>query len=363
MGIIRVAYISLFFREMLTGNPFNLCVGEDGREMQSKRAVLIVCVLAIILLAIETLCIGTKAIPLSTIYDAFFNFDAENKDHQIVLTGRLPRVIATLFVGACLAIAGSLMQGITRNYLASPSLMGVNDGSAFVITLLLVFMPSISNITLVLFSMVGSALGAALVYGMAMLIRNGLSPVRLAIIGTIVGAFLSSIATAVAMYFQISQTISSWYNSKLYMVSIDMIWLTVPFGLVGIVMAIFISRYVTLISLGEDIATGLGAQKKFIKIVAMVAVVLLTGPSVALVGKIAFVGLIIPHVVRMLIGSDYERVIPYSALVGAAFLLACDVISRFINAPFETPIGVVTALIGVPFFFYLIRKKGGAAYA
>lgn len=331
--------------------------------MRSKKWIIPTSILVIVLLALETLCIGTKDIPLSTVYDAFFNFDENNKDHQIVITGRLPRALATIFVGAFLAVAGSLMQGITRNYLASPSLMGVNDGSAFVITLLLVFIPGVSNGTLVAFSLVGSALGAGAVYGMALLIRNGLSPVRLAIIGTIVGTFLSSVATAIAMYNQISQTISSWYNSKIPMVALDMVWLTVPLGCVGIIIAICISRHVTLISLGDEVAEGLGSNKAMIKVLAMLAVVLLTGPAVALVGKVAFVGLIIPHIVRMLIGGDYEKIIPYSALIGAAFLLACDVISRFINAPFETPIGVVTALIGVPFFFYLIRKKGGAANA
>lgn len=331
--------------------------------MRSKKWIIPTSILIIVLLALETLCIGTKDIPLSTVYDAFFNFDENNKDHQIVITGRLPRALATIFVGAFLAVAGSLMQGITRNYLASPSLMGVNDGSAFVITLLLVFIPGVSNGTLVAFSLVGSALGAGAVYGMALLIRNGLSPVRLAIIGTIVGTFLSSVATAIAMYNQISQTISSWYNSKIPMVALDMVWLTVPLGCVGIIIAICISRHVTLISLGDEVAEGLGSNKAMIKVLAMLAVVLLTGPAVALVGKVAFVGLIIPHIVRMLIGGDYEKIIPYSALIGAAFLLACDVISRFINAPFETPIGVVTALIGVPFFFYLIRKKGGAANA
>lgn len=331
--------------------------------MRSKKWIMPVSIVIIILLAVETLCIGTKDIPLSTVYDAFFNFDDSNKDHQIVITGRLPRALATIFVGAFLAVAGSLMQGITRNYLASPSLMGVNDGSAFVITLLLVFLPGVTNGTLVAFSLVGSALGAGAVYGMALVIRNGLSPVRLAIIGTIVGTFLSSVATAVAMYYQVSQTISSWYNSKIPMVALDMVWLTVPLGCVGIVIAICISRHVTLISLGDEVAEGLGSNKTMIKILAMLAVVLLTGPAVALVGKVAFVGLIIPHIVRMLIGGDYEKIIPYSAFVGAAFLLACDVISRFVNAPFETPIGVITALIGVPFFFYLIRKKGGAVNA
>lgn len=331
--------------------------------MRSKQLIIPICILLIIILAVETLCVGTKDISIETVYKALFHFDANNKDHQIIISGRLPRAIATIFVGAFLAVAGSLMQGITRNYLASPSLMGVNDGSSFMITLLVVFFPNTSNVMLVLFSIVGSALGAGLVYAMASLIRNGMTPVRLAIIGTIVGTFLSSVATAIAMFNQISQTISAWYNSKLHMVSIDMIWLTLPLGCIGLIIALSISRNVTLISLGDDVAVGLGAKQNSVKIAAMIAVVLLTGPAVALVGKIAFVGLVIPHIVRMLIGGDYEKVIPHSAFLGATFLLACDVISRFVNWPFETPIGVITAVIGVPFFFYLIRKKGGAVNA
>lgn len=302
---------------------------------------------------------GAKEISALTAWQAFTAFDENNVDHQIILTSRLPRVAAALLVGSFLAVAGAIMQGITRNYLASPSLMGVNDGSAFVITIALVFFPNLPNYQMIILSMIGSALGAGLVFGFGSLIKNGLSPVRLAIIGTVIGTFLSSIATTIAMYFQVSQTVSVWYNSKIHMVDPNLLWISIPFGVTGLLLALFASKAITIASLGEDIAIGLGLKTTFIKAISMLAVVLLTGTAVALVGKIAFVGLVIPHITKFIVGVDYRFVIPCSAVIGAVFLAVCDLVSRFINFPFETPIGVVTAIIGVPFFLYLIRTRGG----
>ena len=302
---------------------------------------------------------GTKDISLANIWQVITNFDETNIDHQIIWTGRIPRALAVLMVGAFLAVAGSVMQGITRNYLASPSLMGVNDGSAFVITLAIVFLPGLSNFEMIVLSMIGSALGASLVLGFGSLIKNGLSPVRLAIIGTVIGTFLSSIATAIAMYFQVSQTVNAWYNTKVQSVGLDMLLVGLPIGLLGLLLAIFCARATTITSLGEDVAVGLGQKTKSVRFISMFAVVCLTGTAVALVGKIAFVGLIIPHITRMLVGIDYRTIIPCSAVLGAAFLSMCDLISRYVNFPYETPIGVVTSIIGVPFFLYLIRTRGG----
>lgn len=302
---------------------------------------------------------GVKDIGILTIWQAITQFDANNVDHNIIMSSRLPRVVAALFAGTALAVSGALMQGVTRNYLASPSLMGVNDGSIFVITLAMVFFPGLSNVQMILLSMVGSAIGAGLVFGFGSLVKNGLSPVRLAIIGTVIGTFLSSIASAVAMFFQVSQNVSVWYNSKLHSVNPDMLLLSIPFGIVGLIMAISISKSVTVATLGDETAVSLGQRTIWVKIISMLSVVCLTGTAVALVGKIAFVGLVIPHITRFIVGVDYRFIIPCSAVIGAVFLALCDVISRYINFPFETPIGVVTAFIGIPFFLYFIRKRGG----
>ncbi len=303
---------------------------------------------------------GTKSIPKEVVFDAIFNFDESNIDHIIIRNNRLPRSIAVLVVGGFLAVAGSIMQGITRNYLASPSLMGVNDGSAFLITIAMVFYPGLSNGSLILVSIIGSVIGAVLVLGIGSSIKNGLSPVRLAIIGTIVGSFLSSLGSAIAMYFQVSQSISSWYNTKVHTVNSDLLKIIIPIGVIGIIVAIIIAKDITISSLGEDIAISLGQRTNIVKYLSVGAVVLLTATSVALVGKIAFVGLVIPNITRMIVGHDYKYIIPYSLIGGAFFLGLCDLLSRYIAFPFETPIGTVTAIIGVPFFLYMIKTKGGS---
>lgn len=301
---------------------------------------------------------GAKNIDIGTIREALFHFDAGNVNHQIIIHSRLPRAVGALLIGAFLAISGALMQGMTRNYLASPSIMGVSDGSAFAITLCMVFMPDSNSMEMILYSFMGSALSIVIVFGLASLLPGGLSPVHMAILGTIIGTFLSSLSAAMAAYFQISQNISFWYNARLHQLNPELIKLAIPFAVIGIVLAIWLSKSITVLSLGEEIALSLGQKTKLIKFATMLTVVILTGISVALAGKIGFVGLIVPHIVRFLTGVNYRWIIPCSGIVGALFLALCDVVSRFLNYPYEMPIGVVTSLLGVPFFLYLIRSKG-----
>ncbi|MEW4368249.1 FecCD family ABC transporter permease [Paenibacillus kandeliae] len=305
---------------------------------------------------------GANDIDLSTVVQALFHFDENDITHQIIVHSRLPRALGALCIGAFLAVSGAIMQGMTRNYLASPSIMGVSDGSVMAITLCMIMLPGATSLTMVVYSLVGSAIGAGIVFGLAWLLPNGTSPVRMAILGTIIGTFLSGVAEAAATYFQVSQSVSFWYNARLNQIDPMMLKLILPFALVGLLMALMLARYITVLSMGDEIAAGLGQRTTVIKALSMLAVVILTGCSVALAGKIAFVGLLVPHTTRYLVGTDYRKVIPCAAWLGGLFLCWCDLISRWLNAPFETPIGVVTALFGVPFFLYLIRRKGGKAH-
>ncbi len=251
------------------------------------------------------------------------------------------------------------MQGLLRNYLASPSIMGVSDGSVFVITLCVILLPGASSKTLIIFSLIGSALGAILVFSIARLLPNGMSPLTLAILGTIIGTFLSGISQALATYYQVSQNISFWYNARLHQMDPTLIKWTIPFAIAGLVLAAAVSRSITTVALGEEVAQGLGINLVLMKVLTMLSVVILTGISVAMAGKIAFIGLVVPHITRFLVGQNYRKIIFYAAIIGALFLAWSDVISRFLNYPFETPIGVVTALVGVPYFLYLIKTRGG----
>jgi iron complex transport system permease protein len=306
---------------------------------------------------------GAKPMDWKTALDAFFSFDAANVDHQIVLHSRLPRAAGAVLIGAFLAVSGAIMQGMTRNFLASPSVLGVTDGAAFVITLFMILMPNAGSMTLIAGSFIGSILGIAAVFAVAWLIPGGMSPVKLAVLGTVLGTFLSSVSGALSIYYNVSQNVSFWFNARLHQMDPGMIQLALPFAAAGLALAVLLSKSITLISLGDEIAAGLGQRTVLIKLGSMLCVVLLTGASVALAGKIAFVGLIIPHIARFLIGIDYRWVIPCSGVMGGVFLGMSDVLSRFLNYPFETPIGVVTAAVGIPFFLYLIRKRGGGEHA
>lgn len=306
---------------------------------------------------------GAKEIDAATIWDALFHFDPGNVNHQIVMHSRLPRFVGALLIGAFLAISGALMQGVTRNPLASPSIMGVTDGSAFAITACMVLVPQASSMEMIAISLFGSACAVAMVLTLSRLLPNGMTPVGMAIIGTITGTFLSSLSAALASYFQISQSVSFWYNARLHLLDPGLIKLVIPFAVIGIGLGLFLSRSIMVLSLGEDISASLGQKTILVKLLAMAAVVILTGISVALAGKIGFVGLIIPHITRFLVGSDYRLLVPCAAFMGGIFLALSDVLSRFLNYPFETPIGVVTALFGVPFFLYLIYTRGGGKHA
>ncbi|MBP2659127.1 MAG: ABC-type transporter, integral rane subunit [Firmicutes bacterium] len=317
----------------------------------------------ILLMAALSILYGAKEIDVMTIQNAIFQFDPTNVDHQIIMSSRLPRAIGTMLIGCALAVSGALMQGITRNYLASPGIMGISDGSILAVTLSMILLPEASDLQRIIFSFAGSALGAGIVFGLGSILPNGLSPVRLAILGTIIGTFLSSFASALAIYFQISQDIGFWYHARLHQLQPEQVGLAIPFVVVGMLAALRIARSVTVLSLGEEVAVSLGQRTTVVKVLAAAAVMLLTGSAVALAGKIAFVGLIVPHIVRFLVGADYKWVIPCSGVLGAIFLALSDIVSRFLNYPFETPVGVITSLIGVPFFLYLARKKGGNKYA
>ncbi|WP_336604368.1 FecCD family ABC transporter permease [Paenibacillus sp. MMS18-CY102] len=325
--------------------------------------VLLLAPFAMGIVVVLSVVLGAKQIALHTVWDALFHFDPDNIDHQIIRTSRVPRAIGSLMIGAFLAISGALMQGMTRNYLASPSILGVSDGSVFVVTLAVAFLPDVHSVGLVALSMIGSAIGVGLVFGLAWLVPNGLSPVGIAILGTIVGTFLNGVAAATAMYKQISQDISFWYNARLDQMDPGLIKISIPFAVVGIILAMFLSRSVTLLSLGEEISANLGVRTKWVKGLTMLSVVILTGVSVALAGKIAFIGLIVPHIARFISGIDYRWIVPVSGVIGGSFLVVSDLLARFVNYPFETPVGVVTALFGVPFFLYLIKTRGGGKHA
>lgn len=301
---------------------------------------------------------GASNIKLSTIWEAFVRFDADSTPHQIIQRLRMPRALAAALIGGSLAVSGAIMQGMTRNALASPSIMGVTAGASFMMSIGFAFMESPSITALMLLSFAGAGLGAGLVLLIGSLSKRGLTPVKLALAGSAVTALLSSISSAIAIRFNVAKDISFWYAGGVSGVQWVNVKLLIPVAIVGLLIALALSRSITVMSLGEEVATGLGQKTGTVKFLGTLVVLLLTGAAVAVGGTIGFVGLVIPHIVRFIVGPDYRLIIPCSAVMGALLLVFADVGARMINPPFETPVGAITAMIGVPFFLYLARREG-----
>lgn len=279
---------------------------------------------------------------------------------SIIRDIRLPREVAAIFVGAALAVSGAIMQGITRNPLADPGLLGLSAGAYAALAVTIAFIPSANYFLTMIACFIGAALGALLVFGIGSMKKGGLSPFRIVLAGAAVSAFLYAIAEGLGLYFNISKDISMWTAGGMVGTTWNQLQLIVPFIVIGIVVSIFLSRQLTILSLSEEVAVGLGQNIRRIKILLFIVIIILAGASVALVGNITFVGLMIPHLVRAMVGTDYRFVLPMSAIVGATFMLFADTLGRTIHAPYETPVVAIVAMLGLPFFLIIVRKGGNA---
>lgn len=314
-------------------------------------------VIALLLGIAVSVSFGAADIAFTTVWEAVFQFNPELTNHQIVQELRLPRVLGGAMVGACFAVAGSIMQGMTRNPLADSGLLGLNAGAGFMLALCFAFFPGLPYMSLILFAFLGAALGAGLVFGIGSLARGGLTPVRLVLAGAAVSALLVALSEGIALHFRIGQDLAFWYAGGVAGTRWSHLEIMFPWIAAALIGALIISRSITLLSLGEEIAVGLGQRTKLIKLVGMIIVLILAGAAVSVVGAVSFVGLIIPHLTRYLVGVDYRLIIPCSAVLGSLLVVLSDLGARMINPPYETPIGAIISLIGVPFFLYLARKE------
>ncbi|MGY0692812.1 FecCD family ABC transporter permease [Virgibacillus sp. FSP13] len=325
-----------------------------------KSSIIIIALIVLIISIGLSVSYGAVDINLSTVWQAVFHFNTNITEHQVIQELRLPRAISAALVGAFLAVSGAIMQGLTRNPLASPSIMGVTDGAAFTLVVMLAFFPGASNFGFTVASFVGAGIAVVLVFMVGSFSTSGLTPVKLALAGVAIGTLLSSLSSVISLHFQLEKQMSFWFAGGLAGTDWTSVFILLISGGVGLFLALAISRSITLLSLGEDVSTGLGQNNLVTKIIGIVAVLVLTGAAVSIAGTVAFVGLIIPHITRFIMGTDYRWIIPSSALFGALLLVLSDVTARLVNAPFETPVGAITSLIGVPFFLYLARGNGGA---
>lgn len=302
---------------------------------------------------------GKHPLPLHAAADALFSFDG-SREHLIVRTVRLPRALTAMAVGACLAMAGTLMQAVTRNALAGPELFGVNQGAALMIVLSIYGWGRASFDGYVAFAFAGAAAAGVIVYALASIGSAGrsLPAIRLVLAGSTVNLLFASLTQGVLVFDEESlDTMRFWLAGSLTGRSSGLLVQVAPFMAVGAALALLLGRQMNLLSLGEETAEGLGQRTAWVKAAALAAVTLLAGASVALAGPIGFIGLAVPHLTRFLIGSDNRWVLPYSALNGAILLLLADLAARFIVPSQEISAGIVTAALGAPFLLYLAQRR------
>ncbi|NEO31106.1 MAG: iron ABC transporter permease [Symploca sp. SIO3C6] len=318
---------------------------------------LLVSLLILWLCLMASITLGAADISLGEVYQALRAFDGST-DHLIIRTVRLPRTITAMLVGAALAVAGALMQGITRNPLADPGILGISSGAALaVVVATFVFGTNSLNIYAWL-AFLGAGITAITVYFLGSLGRGGLTPLNLTIAGAALTAFISSVTSGILIISQRTlEEIRFWLAGSLAGRDINLLLQVLPYFCIGLLLAFALGKQITTMSLGEDVAKGLGQETVWVKVMAALSIVLLAGASVAIAGPIGFIGLVIPHIVRILVGLDYRWILPYSAILGALILVVADICARLVIKPQELPVGLMMPLIGAPFFIYLIRSK------
>ena len=305
-----------------------------------------------------SIALGAADVATGDVWAALFHFDPASTDHLIIRTLRVPRATVAALVGAALAVAGALMQGLTRNPLGDPGILGINAGAALAVVSAVALLDVGSLAGYALFAFAGAALTAIAVYSLGALGQGGPTPLKLTIAGAALTALLSAFTTGILLLNQLAlEEVRFWMAGSVAGRDLHLLLQVAPYLLGGLLLAWALGPQITTIALGEDVAKGLGQRTGWVKGLAALAVVLLAGASVAVAGPIGFVGLVIPHVARWLAGVDYRWILPYAALLGAIFLVLSDVAARMLLRPLELPLGVVTALIGGPFFIYLVRWR------
>jgi iron complex transport system permease protein len=316
------------------------------------------CIVLLLAAIFLNIAFGAADIKLQTVLTAIIAFDAADTNHLIIQSLRLPRAFTAILVGAALGVAGAIMQGLTRNPLADPGLLGIEAGATLAVVVGVFLFNIHSFPVFALFAFLGGTLTALAVYALGSMGRSGTTPFKLTIAGAALSSMLASLTTSILMFNQRSlEEVRFWLAGSVSGRDMSLVLEAAPFILGGLILAFLLGRQITTISMGEDVARSLGQNVGAIKLVCASAVVVLAGSAVALAGPIGFIGLIVPHVVRMFAGVDYRWVLPYSALLGASFLVISDLLARIVVRPFDMPVGIMTAAIGGPIFIYLVRWK------
>lgn len=305
-----------------------------------------------------SLMLGSTNYDFFTIINSFTSFD-DSFAHILIQEVRLPRAVAAIFSGAGMAVSGCLLQGVTRNPLASPSLLAINSGATFAVVLTTFIFGSLSLYTVPILAVIGAIAASLVVYLISTAGLGGSTPLKMTISGAIISSFLVSLTTALLIYSRETlEKVRFWTAGSLNDIDFFITLSAIPYTLAGLVVALTLGRHLNVIVLGEEISLSLGQNTKRVKLISIMASILCASGAVAMTGPIAFIGLVAPHLVRILMKQiNYSWIIPYCALVGACIMLIADNIARMIIQPQEIPVGICTALIGAPVLIFLARNQ------
>ena len=311
----------------------------------------------LVLVLLASIAVGSKDIPLPTVIEALFAYN-DSDDHAIIMALRLPRTVLGLLVGIALGLAGALIQALTRNPLADPGILGVNAGAAFAVSVG-VGLFGISTIhQYIWFAFLGAIAATVLVYAIGSVGRGAATPIRLTLAGIAIGAVLGGITSGLALLApETFDRMRFWNAGSLAVPGMDTIYVIAPFILFGIGLAAVVARPLNAVALGDDLAAALGANIARIRAVVIVAVTLLAGAATAAAGPIGFVGLMVPHVARWIVGPDQRWITAYTIVLAPILLLSADIIGRIVMRPGELQVGIVTAFIGAPVLILLARRR------
>lgn len=327
--------------------------------MKTSRFALIwgILIIATFFLLFFSLTNGAADISIREVTNAFFHFDKGNQAQQIIVNLRLPRVIGAFLVGSAFSLSGAVMQGVTRNPLADAGLLGINSGASLGLALVFILWPKASINRTIWFSFAGAFFAAFLIFFVSRRAITTLTPTRLILAGVAISSLFSALSQALSLIFDLQQDIAFWFVGGVANITweqLQQVWFLYLFAIIG---SLFFARGINLLLLGDDNALALGKKPGRIRFFTLLFVVILAGIAVALVGPISFVGLMVPHVMRYFTGDNYRRLLPLVLVGGGLFVVFADLLARLLNPPFETPLGLLITIVGVPFLLLKIWRS------
>ena len=329
-------------------------------KQSSKRlSIFLICSLLLLVVGLVlAVRLGSVHIAFSDIFNSIFNY-SETLELMLVRDVRIPRALSVLMTGGILGVTGAMIQGVTRNPIAEPSILGVSQGATLVIAIFYAAGIGITTKNVMIASFIGALITGLIVLGFISKNANNNSIAKILLAGTAMSTFFVSLTTVIGLLTNQSQMIGFWVSGGFRNATWADFKLVFIVGIIGLIITMILSPKINILNLGDDVAIGLGESPEKIRFITLMVMIPMIAAAVAVGKNIAFVGLIIPQVVRKILGEDYRKNIPCSFLLGAVLLTYADIAARMLFNPYETPIGVFTAIIGIPFFISVARKERG----